>query len=260
MNLVIEQITPEQTVCRGFHDEGCAEVVIPEGVTEIADFAFCNQDAIVRIHCPNSIRIIGKEAFQCCEQMEEIILPAEAEGTLMGTFHECYQLRRVTVPRGITEIAESTFYSCEHLDSVIIPNTVKKIGGAAFYSCCALKELFIPDSVDEINACAAFFSCKALETVRLPEQVRFIWEENMGCVLFYNCPALQRVLIGEREFAFDPNRFRQFEDAVEDCWHPWSDEELKALLTLCCSPVGHDRPAYDVSRECLETVSALAII
>lgn len=91
--LDIRQESPERVICRGFRDEGCAEVTIPDGVTEIADYAFCNQDEIVRVHCPGSIRSIGEEAFQSCEQMEEIILPAEAEGVLNRTFRDCYRLR-----------------------------------------------------------------------------------------------------------------------------------------------------------------------
>lgn len=237
-----------------------AETVIPEGVTEIADYAFCNDDTLIRVHCPSSVRSIGKEAFQSCEQLEEIILPAEAEGALDGTFRDCCRLRRVTIPHGITEIASGTFYSCEALESVTIPDTVKTIGAAAFYGCCALKSLYIPDSVGEIHACAVFECCTALEAVRLPETVRFVWEEDMGNVLFEGCPALQKVIIGKREFAFSPARFRQFEAAVEDVCHPWSDAELKALLTLCCTPVDSGAPAYEVSRECLETVRALANI
>lgn len=260
--LEIEQVNGDKVICRGFKkDMSCAEVDIPEGVTEIADYAFCSNEDIVRVNCPESLTKIGKDAFQSCYGLEEIRLPKKMSGVFESTLSDCTKLRRLVVPEGITEIMENALNICESLEEVVIPNTVKKINFGAFYGCCSLKSIHIPDSVEEINMSGTFESCTGLQKIRLPENVRFTWENFCGIVLFYNCSSLNCVVVGTREFSFDVKQFERFSETIEDSKRPWSDEEMKAMLVYCCTPkdTTDKCSVYDVSQECIEKIKELAI-
>lgn len=259
--LNIEKISPNQVICHGFKDGMTSDIIdIPDGVTEIADYAFCtDNEGIIRVHCPESLTKIGTEAFQCCENLKEIHLPKTMCGVLADTFGGCSRLRRLVIPEGITEITPKTFNDCENLEEIVIPDTVIRIGYGAFYSCDALTCLYIPDSVKELSMPGTFEFCRKLEKVRLPQNIRFTWEPDCGRVLFNDCPSLHTIEIGEQTFSFDVERFKRFYDIMEDTNRPWSDEEMKAVLVDCCIPEDHKMlPAYKVSQKCLNQIRMLA--
>ena len=58
----------------GFYDEFIENIVIPEGVTEIANNAFRKYYGLKTISLPTTLQIIGDEAFYKCSSLEEIIL------------------------------------------------------------------------------------------------------------------------------------------------------------------------------------------
>lgn len=259
--LEIERSCSGELVCRMMEGvEGCAEIIIPDGVTEIDEEAFWDSK-IVRVHCPDSIRKIGCAAFENCENLEEITLPKTLNGVLDAVFCECTSLRRMDIPNGITEIGRMAFSHCESLETLTIPDTVTSIEESAFFGCESLKELYIPDSVTEIVMTSTFAVCSSLERIRLPENATFIFHEDGDFLLFYECPSLRTIEVGGREYSFDPERFMDFYFDVGDIMdRNWSEEEMKALLVLFTAPknTADDRPIYDVSRECLNKIKALA--
>lgn len=259
--LNIEQTGLNKVICHGFKDGmSVADVDIPDGVTEIADFAFCtdNED-IIRVHCPESLTRIGAGAFECCENLEEITLPKKMNGVLDGTFGGCLKLRQVIIPEGITEIKKMTFNDCESIEEIFIPDTVRKIGFGTFTYCSSLICLSIPDSVKEIGMPGTIEFCTKLEKIRLPQDVCFTWEYDCGRVLFNDCPSLHTMEVGDRKYSFDAKRFEQFYDAMKDTKRPWSDEEMKAVLVDCCTPKdGTVDPVYDVSDNQIDKIKNMA--
>ena len=84
-------------------------VIIPNGVTKIADGQFCNNKSLTSITIPNSVTTIGYKAFAGCSS-----------------------LRSITIPASVKKIGSSAFYNCSRLGSITIPASVKEIGGDAF--------------------------------------------------------------------------------------------------------------------------------
>ena len=245
MKKTAEVYSGKLVVCKkGYEIAHCTkEVVIPEGVTVLDEEAFYEDKDIVRAVCPESLEIVGERAFSLCDELEEVILPKTMHGTLTETFSECYALRRVDIPRGITEIGEYAFGYCSELEEVTIPDTVKRIGESAFINCKSLKELYIPDSVEEINTVATIIFCDSLEKVRLPENVRFIHDDDCGYTLLMACGSLRELVVGDRSYAFYP-------DEVEPDEREWTDEEIKALLAIYCK----GKKPYAVDDEVIERV------
>ena len=65
------------------------ELIIPEGVKGIKDFAFCNLKSITKVIIPNSVTSIGQYAF-----------------------HECDNLTSIEIPNSVTSLGEYVFTNC----------------------------------------------------------------------------------------------------------------------------------------------------
>lgn len=76
------------------------DVVIPDGVTSIGDYAFSRCTSLTNIKIPNSVTSIGDWAFS-----------------------DCTSLTSITIPNSVTSIGDTAFYKCKNLTSVIIPRT-----------------------------------------------------------------------------------------------------------------------------------------
>ena len=50
-------------------------VIIPEGIREIADYAFYGAHAMEYISIPSSVKEIGTNAFYDCASLKEAVLP-----------------------------------------------------------------------------------------------------------------------------------------------------------------------------------------
>lgn len=105
-------------------------------------------------------RVIGKDAFGSCKQLETISIPSTVID-IEASFIWCENLKEISIPESITKINESTFYGCTSLCQVSLPNTITSIGIYAFASCKSLREITIPNSVVIIGG-YAFSGCDAL--------------------------------------------------------------------------------------------------
>ena len=171
--------------------EGSDEnVMIPEEVTEIGDYAFSN--APVRtVIIPETVSAIGTGAFYNCRNLEEIVVPDSVRYVKDGLFSRCLNLKKAVLPDQITVLGKSTFYQCESLQSVRLPAHLEIIRRACFQQCHSLKTLVLPDSLMQIDD-NAFDDCTSLEQLRLPEGLKTI-----GDNVFFGCSSLKRLDIPE---------------------------------------------------------------
>ena len=85
---------------------------IPDSVTVISDWAFCDSKKLNRITMPDSVTEIGEGAFCNCALLDEI-----------------------EIPDSVTKIDDCVFRGCTSLDTVIIPDSVKDMGWGIFDGC-----------------------------------------------------------------------------------------------------------------------------
>ena len=108
------------------------EYTVPENVSEIADFAFEENNALVTVRLPRFLFIIGECAFDDCENLATADLPSNmtmiGESAFSGT-----AIRIVRIPKNVTHIEPWTFSYCSSLTTIEIPKTVTDIGQSAFY-------------------------------------------------------------------------------------------------------------------------------
>lgn len=126
-------------------------VVIPDGVKRIGTRSFENCLNLERCELPNSIEIVGDYAFVDCHELQEINLNDSISYIGGSAFSECFKLKDVNVPKGIDMIDAFTFKNCNAFTHIDIPDGVKAIGFSAFASCDNLEYLFIPESVSDFS-------------------------------------------------------------------------------------------------------------
>ena len=121
---------------------GCNNTFIPNNVTSIDNYAFCECNGLTTITIPNGVTSIGRNAFYGCSRMTSITIPNSVTSIECGTFQNCSDLTSVTIPNNVTSLAELSFYGCSSLTSVIIGKSVTSIGYNAFTGCISLKDFY----------------------------------------------------------------------------------------------------------------------
>ncbi len=139
--------------------EAVSELIIPEGVTSIGNYAFCGT-SFKSVTIPDSVANIGHAAFSG-SAIERLVLNAALIDD--SAFSNCTSLTSVTFKDGVHYISGSAFEDCTALSSVTFGNGLLSIGDKAF-SATAVKEITLPASLRSIES-TAFYSCESLTGV-----------------------------------------------------------------------------------------------
>ena len=148
------------------------DIIIPNDITEIKNYTFCNCDNLTSVSMPNNVTSIGESAFAYCSNLESVIMPNNVTSIGEYAFANCSNLESVIIPNNVTSIGESAFAYCSNLESVIIPNNVTSIGESAFEYCSNLESVIIPNRVEIVKP-YTFNECN-LKTIVLGVEVNII--------------------------------------------------------------------------------------
>ena len=118
------------------NNELVRNLVIPDGVTSIGNYAFYNYNGLTSITIPDSVTSIGGWAFYGCTGLTSIV-----------------------IPDSVTSIGDHAFYNCGGLTNVMIGSNVKSIGGGAFYGCNGLIEInYNAEACEDLDQSSNAFS------------------------------------------------------------------------------------------------------
>ena len=173
---------------------GCrslTDIVIPNSVTNIGDYAFSGCRSLTDIVIPDSVTNIGDCAFWDCRSLTDIVIPNSVTSIGDNAFEYCFSLSNLVIPDGVTSIGKWAFEDCSSLSSVVIPDSVTSIGNHAFAYCESLTDIVIPDSVTSIGD-NAFRHCSSLSSVVIPKSVVNLngnpfcrWDGELKCLSPY---------------------------------------------------------------------------
>ena len=142
----------EGTTVTGYTENIPANLVIPKGITKIAEDAFRECKSFESVVISTSVKEIGSGAFYECGSFR-----VEYEGTLVQwcemdndsslgrnaksiKLKDRPDLKAVTTLdlTGAKRIGAYAFSGCKSLESVVIPVSVKEIVNSTFYECMSL--------------------------------------------------------------------------------------------------------------------------
>ena len=223
-------------------------VVIKNGVTNIAQFAFLNCDKLSSVVIPGSVTSIGMLAFAGCKSIKSFTIPdtvTEVRGSafsgcsglenltigssvtsnLYGMFSKCSSLSRITVSSGnpvydsrdncnaIIETKTNTLMlGCKN---TVIPNSVTQIYESAFSGSSGMTSITIPDSVTSIGY-GAFSGCENLENITVPDSVK-----SIAAYAFSDCSELEEVSIPDSVISIGDGAFSNT---------PWYDNQPDGIV------------------------------
>lgn len=111
-----------------FENDGVlTEFVFNGSAGKIGEKAFRGTD-ITSITIPNGCTQIGNYAFDSCIYLSNITWNSSLTQIGIGAFASCNSLTNVTVPEGVTTIGYLCF-SCENLESLYLPSTLDSLYG-----------------------------------------------------------------------------------------------------------------------------------
>ena len=176
---------------------GGKNVIIPEGVTRIDNYAFRNCSAMESIVLPDSVESIGKEAFYGCKKLESFKIP-KALTVVNLDFTDCQALMSIALHDDITSL---TLLKCSALNKIHIPDGVEYVS----LTYAPIDSIVVPESVTELH----LYFCDSLESVTLTEglinlslnncsRLQYVdIPEGVTTVNFKNCSSLTKVDLPE---------------------------------------------------------------
>lgn len=221
-----------------FIDRTVEELVVPEGVTVIGDYAFRGCAKLKSVSLPNGITKIARDAFCMAQALEEIVIPDGCLTIGMSAFSVCSKLARVVLPDSITEIGSTAFnksiitefifpdkvdriddrifLDCSKLARVVAPSACKYVEEYAFGNCplCLIYDFSKCVEVPQLLSTLAFNKIASGAKIYVPAELYDQWIVATNWVTFkdYIMPALTE---GE---AIYPDTFSQGLEYVEDWW------------------------------------------
>jgi len=82
-----------------------AEIVIPDSVTDIADYAFEANSVITSVEIPDTVTTIGNFAFMNCSELLEVNIPSSIESVGEEIFTSCTKLEKINIDDFISYIS-----------------------------------------------------------------------------------------------------------------------------------------------------------
>lgn len=175
-------------------------ITIPEGVTELKEGTFYNSQYLEKVTLPSTLKTIGTEAFDYCIRLKDVILPAGLTCIGDSAFSACRAFESIDIPDSVETIAPSAFYYCNSMKAISLPKSLKTIGDNAFAECSSLEEITIPNGVTSIEMWA-FADCENLKSITLPGTLT-----ELGKNIFSNCKALKHVVYTGTQEQWDANK------------------------------------------------------
>lgn len=168
----------------------------PYKVTSVGDHAFNHCGDLKKVIIPNTVKTIGKYAFEYCS-VQSVTIGDSVTTIGEMAFVFCNSLKSLTIPNSVLTIEQCAFAYTDSLAYVTIGNSVTSIGSQAFRESKGLKALIIPNSVQSLGK-ELCFKCINLETIKFGTGLT-----EFDYISFDKCPNIKFVEVAEGNSKFD---------------------------------------------------------
>ena len=152
----------------GTMEEWCTKAFSPNSISSSYTL-YINGEAVTNAVIPNSVTIIGVEAFRNCTSLTSITIPNSVTSIGQQAFSGCSSLTKVVIGDGATSIGQSAFAGCTYLDNIVIGSGVTSngIGSGTFANCPYLMSVTCKAVYPPVINANAFEGCGVLGGVDL---------------------------------------------------------------------------------------------
>lgn len=175
---------------------------VVEGIGECTD----TQIVIPATHEGKPVVAISSSAFADNESIVQVVIPASVKKIGNSAFNRCVNLADVVFAEGLETIGEKAFMYCTALETVVIPDSVKSIQTGAFMGCYALTEATLGAGLEKINN-DVFFECYSLEVVDIMSKI-----SSIGGWAFFDCDLLTTITYAGTEADWNAMSFGDYWD------------------------------------------------
>lgn len=161
-------------------------LIIPTGITTLADYIFSSCPDLTSVSIPSSITIISQGAFHSSTNLRAVIFPDSITSIKDGAFQNC-QLSTLALPKNLTSIGKDAFNGCYGLTDITITSSITTMGAYAFAQISSLTSVTFAEG-NTIIGDSAFSYCQHLKTIALPASMTTI-----GLSAFESNTALESV-------------------------------------------------------------------
>ena len=164
-------------------------LIIPDGVERIYGYAFTGAESLKSVTVPESVLGIDQYAFADCTELSSIKLPDTLAYMGAQAFYNTkYYNITTNWKNGILYVGNYLTNAKKNVTAVVVKEGTKIIADGAFAG-STVNDLTLPEGLVSIGRCA-FEECTALESVEIPESVKYI----EGSAFIY-CSGLTEVRI-----------------------------------------------------------------
>lgn len=160
-------------------------ISLPITITQIGYYAL-SRTGLKNLMIPNSVTAIQDYAFSENPFLESIQLSEQLNTIPAGAFYNCKQLLNCNIPASVTHINEHAFNACG-LQTLQIPNHTKAIGGYAFAYCDSLSQIDLGNELETIGD-GAFYFCKNIKNIDIAART-----DSIGKYAFHYCNQLENI-------------------------------------------------------------------
>jgi hypothetical protein len=122
------------------------DYAIPDGVTQLASYAFYQCSGLTNILIPDSVATVGNAAFFGCSGLSGLILPTSITSIGTSAFGAS-GLRSLILPNDLTNLADSLFFSCRELTSVLFSGNAPSLGSSVFFGADNATVYYLPGTM-----------------------------------------------------------------------------------------------------------------
>ncbi|KAL7722261.1 Leucine rich repeat containing protein BspA family protein [Entamoeba marina] len=150
-----------------FSGTNIKSIVIPNVVTSIENYAFCECSFLENIILSTRVKILDIGCFSGCISLINFQIPSTIISIKNNCFVNCSNLQTISIPNSVTMLGNNCFNSCISLQSIILPSSIIMLKKFTFNCCFSLSNIVFPTTITSFGSCC-FKQCSSLTTINLP--------------------------------------------------------------------------------------------
>lgn len=141
---------------------GCVNTVIPEDVSAIEAYAFCNIYELRSVVIPQSVTVLGESAFFGCPNLKSVEILGNVTEIPNSCFNQC-GIEQLTLPASLRKICDSALCGLR-VRSLVLPPNVYYIGESGITS-ISITSITFPSTLAYLGTNAIAISSGNVELI-----------------------------------------------------------------------------------------------